>query len=157
MDAEKKLFVDRIDFVRAGKLIAESLVLQGENPYSWQLRIGTTRIRDPEETQYDWLINFGFGHSWRMHERFTGFGMVDGAAHTLFPNIRLRPQLGVLADMETLKVRAYIGAESSDYEGNFKNVWGGVAHYSLSTRRGIRTEISKDDTIRASMGIVFYW
>ena len=88
---------------------------------------------------------------------FTGYGMVDLAAHARSTSFRVRPHVGMIFNLDTARVWAYFGAESTSYDGGFRDIWGGQIEYRLSERYSLRVEISNEQATRTSAGLNWYW
>ncbi|HDZ61938.1 MAG TPA: hypothetical protein ENH40_02180 [Nitrospirae bacterium] len=154
---EHKIFVDQLDLIRVRKLNTKQVAVVDESPLSWQLRISATRIEDNKEKHYDGVMSFGIGYAWKWNESFTGYGIVDLAAHTHYPLIRLRPHLGMIIGLETIRGWLYVGAESVNYNSDFRGIWGGQVQYQLTDRYSISVGVTNEKATRASAGLNWYW
>lgn len=154
---EHKIFVDQLDLIQVRKLNTKHVAVVDESPLSWQLRIGTTRIEDNKEKRYDGVVSFGTGYAWKWNESFTSYGIVDLSAHTLSPAVRLRPHLGMISSLKKIRAWLYFGAESVNYNSDFRGIWGGQVQYQLSDRFSVRIEASNEKATRSSVGLNWYW
>mgnify|MGYP001612193450 FL=1 len=152
-----KAFVDKFDLIRILDLNTLSVQAEDESQLSWQLRVGTTRIERNGEDYYDGILSFGAGKAWKWNEIITGYGMVDLAAHSLSPFVRVRPHLGLKFDLGELRTWLYFGAESVSYKAEFFEIWGGKMQYQLNDRYAIHFELSNENATRASAGLNWYW
>ena len=156
-EEEQKVFIDNFDLIRIINLNTLSVKVADENPWSWQLRVGTTRIEEEEEELYDGVISPGIGYALKWNIFVTGYGMVDMAAHTNYPHIRLRPHFGFKLSFGDLNAWGYGGIESNNYAGDFSEVWGGKIQYNLNKRYAVHFEISNEKATRAYLGMNIYW
>ena len=153
----QKVFVDRFDLIRILNLNTLSVQVENENQLSWQLRVGSTRVGRNGEDSYDGILSFGAGKAWKWNETITGYGMVDFAAHSLSPFVRVRPHLGLKFDLGELRTWLYFGTESVNYKAEFSEIWGGKMQYQLNDRYAIHLELSNENATRASAGLNWYW
>jgi len=51
----------------------------------------------------------------------------------------------------------YAGVESTDYNLEFSEVWGGKIQRKLTDRSAVYVEVSNEDTKRAAVGMNWYW
>ena len=154
---EQELFLDQLDVIRIFNTNTFSVPIAGENPLSWNLRAGVTRVEDGGEDRYDGLVSFGAGYAWQWHRQLVSYAMVDLAAHTLDPLVRVRPHVALQADMGALRAWAYFGAESASYDGEFSDIWGGKIQYSLTPRCALQVEFTNEHATRTSIGLNWYW
>ena len=151
------MFLDQIELIRVSSLNTLRLPLTGENPLSWQLRVGTVRVDSESDPAYDGTASFGVGYAKSWGSGMTGYGMTDLAVHTLSPHARLRPHLGLKAHVGGLRAWAYAGAESANYRGDFRAVWGGKLQISLTRRFALHAEFSNERATRATLGTEVNW
>lgn len=156
-DNKRMVFIDQLDFIRILKLNTRSVAVVDESQWSWQLRISTTRIEDSGKTHHDGVMSFGAGRARKWNETFTSYGIVDFAAHTHFPAVRLRPHLGMIFSLAEIRAWLYFGAESVNYNAKFRDVWGGQIQYQLHDRYSVRIEVSNEKATRLSVGLNRYW
>lgn len=155
--SEDKVFVDQLDLIRILNLNTLSVPVAGENQWAWQLRAGATRVEDDKKDRYDGVGSFGAGRAWKWDDRITGYGMVDFAAHSLDPYVRLRPHLGLRFDLGSMKIWVYGGAETVNYRAELEEVWGGKMQYPLTSRCAVQAEISNEKATQAMVGLNWYW
>lgn len=154
---EQNIFVDQFDLIRILNLNTLTVPVADESPWSWQVRLGMDRHKEDDADRYDGVASFGVGRAHKWNETLTLYGMVDLAGHSLFPNIRLRPHLGMRWDFGRLRAWLYFGWQTSSYEGDISDVWGGKVQYSLGNRSSVHTEFSSEKAARASVGWNWYW
>ncbi len=128
-----------------------------EGQWSWALRLGVDRVEVNEGDAYDGVASFGAGHAWKWNEMITSYGLVDFAAHTLDPYVRLRPHFGLKFDFGKMQVWGSLGAETVDYRANLRDVWGGKLQYQWNERYSLRAEFSNENATRVSIGINRYF
>ena len=151
------IFLDQIELIRLSSLNALRVPLAGENPLSWQLRVGTQRVVDGSDTVHDGTASFGIGYAGSWNTGVIGYAMTDLAVHTLAPYARLRPHLGLNAHVAGIRAWAYAGVESANYRGDFKAVWGGKLQISLTRRFALHAEFSNERATRATVGTEINW
>jgi hypothetical protein len=154
---DQEIFLDQLDVLRIFNLNTLSVPIAGENPLSWALRAGVSRVEDNGEDRYDGLVSFGAGYAWQWHHALIGYAMLELAAHTLDPIARVRPHVGLQADVGMLRTWAYFGAESASYDGDFSDVWGGKLQYSVTPRCALQIELTNERSTRTSIGLTWYW
>ena len=153
----QRIFLDHLDLVRVSSVNTLRVPLAGENPWSWQLRVGTQRVDNNSGTVQDGTASFGFGYAESLNPRVLGYVMTDLAVHTLGPHARVRPHMGLNVQLGGFRARAYAGAESANYSGDFKAVWGGKLQVSLSRRVALHAEFSNERATRTAIGTEFNW
>jgi hypothetical protein len=152
-----RVFADRFDLIRILNLNTLSVKIGDENQWSWRLRVGMDRIEGNEGDEYDGIVSFGAGRAWKWNEPITGYGMVDLAAHTIDPYIRLRPHLGLKFDLGVIQTWLYFGMESVNYRAKFSEVWGGKMQCRLNERSAVHIEYSNENATLLSAGINWYF
>ncbi|MEK7285988.1 MAG: DUF4105 domain-containing protein [Nitrospirota bacterium] len=156
-EEDQKIFLDHLDMIRIFNTNRLSIPIAGENQFSWDLRAGVSRVENNGADGYDGLVSFGVGYGWAPRQRpIAGYAMVDLAAHTLDPLVRLRPHVALQADIGQLRVWAYTGAESAGYNGDFNSIWGGKFQYLINSRYALQIELTNERFTRASVGINWY-
>lgn len=153
----REIFLDQFDLIRLSSLNTLPVPLAGENPLSWQLRVGVVRVDNAEKTAYDGAASIGVGYAKSWHPGIIGYAMADLAVHTLSPHARLRPHLGLSAHLAGLRTWAYVGPESVGYRGRFRAVWGGKLEVSLTERLALQAELSNERATRAVLGLNVNW
>lgn len=154
---EHEAFVDKFDLIRISNLNTLSVKVADESALSWQLRIGSARIERDEEYFYDGVASFGAGYARKWNQIITSYGMIDVAAHTQSPYVRLRPHFGLQAGFGKLRTWLYGGVESADYDGEFRDILGGKIQYQLNDRNSIYLEVSNENATRATFSWNRYW
>ena len=115
------------------------------------------RVEENGDDRYDGLVSFGAGYAWQWHRMLAGYGMIDLAAHTLDPLVRVRPHIALQSDMGALRAWVYVGAQSVSYDGEFSDIWGGKIQYSLTPRYALHLEFTNEHATRTSLGLNWYW
>lgn len=154
---KNKVFFDEFDLIRVLNLSTLPVKVVDEGHWSWKLRIGTDRIKKNGRDYYDGVASFGVGHAWKWNKAITAYGMVDLAAHTIDPYVRLRPHVNLRCDLGAMRAWLYFGAESVAYDAEFRDVWGGKMQYQVNDRYAIHAEFSNADATRASVGLNRYF
>ena len=157
LEGRRKIFLDQLDVVRLSSLNTLPVPLAGENPLSWQMRVGVVRVGNGEKPAYDGAASFGVGYAKSWHPRIIGYAMADLAVHTLAPHARLRPHVGLSAQLAGIRTWAYVGTESVGYRGRFRAVWGGKLEVSLTERLALQAELSNERATRAVLGLNVNW
>lgn len=156
-DGKNKVFLDELDLVRVLKLSTIPVQVVAEEQWSWALRLGVDRLRENERNRYDGVFSFGAGRAKQWNKTITTYGLVAAAAHTLDPFVRLRPHLGLKLDLGKVQAWGYLGAETTDYRPNLRDVWGGKLQYQLNDRYSFRVEVTNEKATRVSAGINRYF
>lgn len=150
-------FLDRFDLIRVLNLNTLSTPVEEESPLSWRVRVGVDRADHKEDDRYDGVVSFGVGRAAKWRGTVTTYGLVDVAGHTLDPYVRLRPHAGLVFDWGATRAWLYAGVESTDYNLEFSEVWGGKIQRKLTDRSAVYVEVSNEDTKRAAVGMNWYW
>ena len=156
-EGRRKIFLDQLDVLRLSSLNTLPVPNAGENPLSWQLHVGVVRVDNGDKPAYDGAASFGVGYAKSWCPGIIGYAMADLAVHTLSPQARLRPHLGLSAHLAGLRTWAYVGTESIGYRGDFRAVWGGKLEVSLTKRLAVHAEFSNERATRASLGLNVNW
>ena len=156
-EREHKAFLDHLDLVRILKLKTLGVPIADDNQWSWQLRAGADRIKDSGENRYDGLASFGVGRAWKYKDMATIYGLIDFSGHSLAPNVRGRPYLGLRLDFGLLRFSGYEGVESSDYKGDFRNIYGLKLQYQLSQQLAVHVEMTNEIATKTVLGLDWYW
>lgn len=83
--------------------------------------------------------------------------MVDLAAHTLAPYVRLRPRVGLKWDWRAVRTWVYVGAATVNYRADLSEVWGGKIQYQLTDRNAVYVEGSNEKATSLSVGVNWCW
>ena len=157
LESQREIFLDQLDLIRVSSLNTLPVPLAGENPLSWQLRVGAVRVENRRKPVYDSAASFGIGYAKSWQPRIIGYAMADLAVHTLSPHVRLRPHLGLSSHLAGLRTWAYVGTESVGYRGDFRTVWGGKLEVSLTKRFALHAEFSNERATRWALGLNTNW
>jgi len=157
LEKNNKVLVDKFDLIRIRNLNTLSVEVVDENRLSWELRIGMDRTKKNGKERYDGRVSFGAGPAWKWNDAMVGYGMMEMAAHNLSPYPRMRPHAGIIFDLGKLRAWVYGGAETSDYNLNVREIWGGKIQYKLTDRSSVRFEFSNEIATRTSLGLNWYW
>ncbi|MBM9520726.1 DUF4105 domain-containing protein [Desulforhopalus vacuolatus] len=150
-------FVDNFDLVRIRKLKKNSLSIDDGNPWSWQLRLGTTLTEHNNKSYNDGIFSFGAGRAWSLNESISFYAMVDTAAHTIKPYARLRPNTGIITDNDSIKSWWYAGFENMKYSEKFDFVWGSQIQYKISEQMAVSISFSSETTTKIAAEVKWYW
>jgi len=155
---KRDVFVDAVDFIRMRKFNQSELMIS-DSPWSWQMRIGASleTKRAKQDSSYDGQVSFGVGKAWRLGESSKFYAMTDMAVHTMSPYVRLRPHLGLYADMDALKMIWFVGAENVAQAQKLEPVWGGELEYQLGEQRAIFMKFEDRNTRRGSAEMRWFW
>lgn len=152
-----EFFIDKLDFIRVRKLKTVSMAIDDENPWSWQLRIGTMLTEYKGQPENDGVFSFGAGRAWKLNDSISLYAITDAAAHTLRPHARLRPHVGIIAGKGSIKSWWYSGVETINYDGEFDIIWGGQIQYKLSRQLAVFLGFSNERTTKTSAEFRWYW
>lgn len=153
--AQHALFIESFDLLRIRKL--KQRVIEDENPWSWEFQTGAQLSEENGMSKYEGLLRFGVGRAWRFDGRWTLYAMADLEGHTLKPYARLRPHVGLLADLGRVKASVYGGVTNRDYKGEIEAVWGGQLQYGLLDQMSLFASVKKERTTRTSAELRWYW
>lgn len=156
-DEKNKVFFDELDLIRVLNLSTLPVRVVDEGQWSWALRLGVDRVEVNEGDEYDGVASFGAGRAWKWNGTITSYGLVEAAAHTLDPYVRLRPHLGLKFDFGKTQAWGYLGAETVNYRAGVRDVWGGKLQYQWNERYSLRAEFSNENATRVSIGINRYF
>ena len=154
---DHNLFIDNFDLIRIRKLKTNILSIDDGNPWSWQLRIGSTFTTYNNNSYNDGVFSFGAGRAWKLNKSTSFYAMTDTAAHTIKPYARLRPNVGIIVDNGSTKSWWYAGVENMNYDDKFNFVWGGQIQCKLSERLALSLSVSREKTMKTSAEIKWYW
>lgn len=154
---DDSFFVDRYDLLRIINFNTTPETSADSGPLSWELRVGSERVRNDGKDRYDAILALGFGRATQVSESVIFYGMVDGALHSVATHARLRPHVGVRLDGGAAKAWIYGGAETEGYVSKWRGVWGGKAQYQMSPRSAAFTEISNEQATRYTVGTSWFF
>lgn len=152
-----KAFIDRFDLIHILNLDTASIQVDDESHLSWEIRLGVDRVIDQNKEQYDGILNLGVGYAWQSNSGVTFYGMLAVKGHTISDPVRLRPYISLKFDMNQLKAWIYGGVESSDYDLNFSEIWGGKLQYHFNTNYAVQANFSNETATELSIGFCRYW
>ena len=155
--AASDVIFDELDLIRVLNLSTLPVKVVAEGQWSWALRLGVDRLKENEGNRYDGIVSFGVGRAKQWNETITSYGLVDFAAHTLDPYVRLRPHFGLKFDFGKTQAWGYFGAETVNYRAGLRGVWGGKLQYQWNERYSLRAEFSSENATRVSVGINRYF
>jgi len=138
------LFLDRLDFMRILSLNTQQPGIHGEARRSWKLRCGLDRKLVEGDNRYDGMLGFGVGRAWAVQRRGKLFALVSAEAHTRGHALRLYPEIGAILGGSRLKLRAGVGAVSTDYEGNFRERWQAILSVRIGRQQSVHLEHRRD-------------
>lgn len=151
------VFFDKVDIIRIRKIKTTVMSIGDENPWSWQLHMGTMRTEPNDTFRYDGIFSFGAGRAWKLNNSALFYAITEASAHTISPHARLRPHVGMAVGNDLIKSWWYAGAESIDYNGAFNAIWGGQFQYNIAAQFAAFLEVSKEKTTKVSFELRTYW
>ncbi len=154
---EESLFVDRFDLLRIINFNTTPETSADASGVSWELRLGSERVRYEEGDRYDGILSLGFGRAAQPTESMIVYGMVDGAIHTLESYGRIRPHLGLRLAAGPSRLWLYGGVESQGQLERYRDVWGGKGQYQISAGSALQFEISNERATRYSIGMSWFF
>lgn len=152
-----KTFIDRFDLIHILNLDTSSIQIEDENHLSWEIRLGIDRLIDHNKERYDGILNVGAGYAWQLNPDLTFYGMFALAGHTISYPVRVRPYISLRFDLDQLKAWIYGGIESSGYDLNFSEIWGGKLQYHFNTNYAVQINFSNETATELSIGLSTYW
>jgi hypothetical protein len=155
--SDYSFFIENFDLVRIRKLKANLMSIDDGNPWSWQLRIGTTLTEHNNKSYNDGVFSFGAGRAWNLNKSIAFYAMIDTSAHTIEPYGRLRPNVGIIIDNDAIKSWWYAGVENMKYGEKFDFAWGGQIQYKLSEQLAVSLGFSCERTTKTSAEVKWYW
>jgi hypothetical protein len=109
------ILLRRLDAVNILRLKTQEIPFDTDNPFSWSLRVGTEKI-----TERDYLVDGGIGYAWNLHRQIKGYLMLNASLHTAEGHYRYRPNAGIYANFEKLRMDASYSIEK-DIHGMVDN------------------------------------
>lgn len=157
IDQRSSVFFDQLDFIRVRKLNTMRGTLPGESGLSWELDIAARRVEHDGQLRTDALVRFGSGLAWKWGPAVTFYTMTDVAAHSLSPEARARPHVGVLIAAERWRTAMQLGMENTDGAKNWRDVWSGKVQYQISTNQALRIELTNETAMREAVSLIWHW
>jgi hypothetical protein len=158
VDATRAAFLDHIDLVRVRKLDADSALIPGDSPWSWQARIGIGRIPSGASDRLDPYAVFGVGRSARLGSQVVTYAMVDARAQAARSLLGVEPNIGVMAEAGSWKAWVQGGMMLDAGSGGWSARFSTEARYALSKNQAIRVEyLSERETRRYVLSLFLYW
>ncbi len=157
LEEEHTVFIDQFDLIRILKLNTLPVSIADEGQWSWELNAGINRMDRNNKNFYDGVGAFGLGRATKLNDNLTPYVMIDLAGHTLAPYARLRPHLGFKIDYAHAHALIYGGAETNNYTGGLRNIWGGKIQYQLNKNTAIHLDINNEKATTSTLGLRWYW
>ncbi len=154
---DHSIFVDNFDLIRIRELKKDFISIKDENPWSWQLRIGTSLTEKKRKYYTDGVVSFGAGRAWEINESTLFYAMTGTSAHTIQPYARLRPEVGLIIDNNSIKSSFYAGGENIKNSENFDFVYGGEIQYKIAENFALSFCALRESTTRTSAELKWYW
>lgn len=147
MDNQVKL--KKFDFIKIRRLKINTLPFDKENPISWSLSISML-----DENERDFFIDGGIGYSWSFLDRYKYYMMLNSSLHTKKENIQIRPNIGLFANFDTLRVNLELSLlrdknlkEINNFYHNFELQY----HYKKDKSLYISTDNKVEDSLKLGL------
>jgi len=147
-----KLDLESLDLIRIQRLKTQQLPFEEQNPFSWNLQIGTQNYRGR-----DYFIDGGVGLAWEIGERLKLYSMINLSAHTEDEPLRYRPNIGV-----HLNIDRFASTAIWSYEEDFNQVERerGIelsGQYSLKDDLSLFVEYKKRNQEKFELGLKWFY
>lgn len=149
--------LERFDLVRVLSLKTLQTRLRGDRGWTWKLRLGIDRKSVGRQAGHEGTFRFGAGSARRLGARLTAYALLNLQAHTSWPEGRVAPEAGCIADLGRLRLRFEYGLESGDYEGKFYGRERASAGLRLSDQFEMRGDYLRDGGRRIGIGLARYF
>lgn len=146
-----RVFVERIDVIRARKLDTGQVNIAGEQSWSWQTQIGWSRVwrshddGAPARGQPLAVARMGVGRAWSLHEDLLATVMLDGLVQSRFSLLAAEPQVAVIAGGRgPWRAVLRMGRRYEFTAGNSFPASTAEARWQLSQHRALRLDASRE-------------
>lgn len=130
LDSRGNAFIEGVDFIRVRNLDALTTRIAGEFPWSWNVRIGLSRVDRPEERTTRTFANGGIGLARSFSRSWMGYVSLDGWAYSNPGNVATGPNAGLLFQSPNWKWWIHGGTRIDENT----NVWREHAEVQLSRK-----------------------
>ncbi len=149
---EDDLFLSRLDVLRIKKSRLQHPFFSEDGAWSWQLRLATEQDND----QQDVLFSFAIGQTWKLSPLYV-YSLLKSSLHSLYPHIRLRPELGFFWQSSPIQGHFSIGIENNDANMSIDPIATLDLQWNISATQAIRVDIQKGQELFSGLQLVFYW
>ena len=154
----RSFVIDNFSLIKIIHLNTIPVKIKGQNPWSWQLRLGGDRMHGETGEPLDIAGNFGAGRAWRLGTVFTAYAMLDLAGHTELPYFRIKPEWGLLGDFGRIKLWGHWGKETTGHAGELNTVWEGKMQYNLGSQYALKINgHSHGNEAAYSFALSYFW
>ena len=157
VDDRKQAVLDRFDLIRLRKLNANPVKIGGD-AWSWQTRLGASRVRRDEHDHIDSSASFGIGRATKWGDSLTAYALADGVAQTGPSLVSGEPNLGLIAGAGRWKSWMQAGARYDVCLGEWRYRMQATGRYQLSQHQALHLEFTRDgETRRTVLSFHQYW
>lgn len=114
---KEKIGLSEFDLIRIQKLKTKQLPFEEENPFSWNLHIGTDKL-----DERDYFGKAGVGFTWQIFNHTKLFTMVDLGLHSNRARYRATPKIGLFNNFDKLRFSTIVGYENDILHGHTEKV-----------------------------------
>jgi hypothetical protein len=161
IDARQRARLESFDAIRVRKLNTRTVDIEGESSLSWQVQLGLRRARARDAWLLQKHLSFGVGRAvlWQpAGASMTAFAMLDGSLQSGPALASAGPQLGLVAQMGSLKFSAQAAWRRNLGLRDNGQARGGVdATWRLSRDQSLRWRWEHDGGSRVVAAFQQYW
>jgi hypothetical protein len=152
----RSVFLSRLEVVRLLSLSTMSMRILEDRDLSWRLRIGVDGKSSRQGASYDGVLSFGVGKAWQTSRRVTSFGLLNLEVHTRGTLARVRPELRLLFNLNSLRATVGLDLMSSGYGGDLRGRSSWRILYRLGERQSMEAEHRPESKV-TTLGISRYF
>jgi hypothetical protein len=146
------LHLKRFDLLRIQRLKTKKLPFEDENPFSWNLHLGTT-----SNQARDYFGEAGFGLAWDLNSEFKFYSMLNLSAHSADEHFRVKPNIGFFANYDKLRISSNLGYERAVNINAYEKVLEMKAQYRAFEDSSIFIEYDLNKEASFNVGIKWFY
>ena len=144
--------LSKFDLIRILKLKTEQLPFDEENPFSWNLHIGTEN-----QNGRDYFGKAGAGLAWKINPYIKAYTMVDLSLHTQKNHYRITPKIGLFNNFNHLRIASTFGYEKDIEHGHLEKVIEATTQYQLKENLSLFAKYNLNHNEKIELGVkIFY-
>lgn len=152
------LFIDHVDFVRARKLNVNTVRIEGESTWSWDVATGIKRDQLDCTSCQELFASAALGRAVELGSNWIAHGTLQARLDSKGDHFNLRPEIGLRhSHGERMASRFVVGLEQGLKDGGSQSHLEFETRWSVATNLEIRVSARRQQVNEVALGLFQYW